>query len=126
MSIRDEYDSKTPKQRKTIRIIGVFVALVILAAIIHACSGPAQAQLVGRSPEPVHVVGLTVQTTAGRRVDGMTVAVLPPIGYVFVDARGARWRIVGGEFGPPSCSSTKCGIRATVTVDPDGASKPTG
>lgn len=94
---------------------------IILAGLLLAVLAiPAQAQLVGRGPEPVHVVGLTVQTTAGRRVDGMTVAVLPPIGYVFVDARGARWRIVGGEFGPPSCSSTKCGIRATVTVEPAG------
>jgi len=126
MSLIDEYNSKPSKTRKTIRTILVFLALVLLAIVVHARSGPAQAQLVGRGPEPVHVVGLTVQTTAGRRVDGMTVAVLPPIGYVFVDARGARWRIVGGEFGPPSCSSTRCGIRATVIVEPDSASKPTG
>ena len=122
MSLKDKFN-KLSKEKK---IVGGLLLLLLFFIVVSIATAPAQAQLVGRGPEPVHVVGLTVQTTAGRRVDGMTVAVLPPIGYVFVDARGGRWRIVGGAFGPPSCSSTKCGIRATVTVEPDGASKPTG
>ena len=54
MSIRDQYDSKTPKQRKTIRIIGVFLALVLIAVIAHACSGPAQAQTYNSLLNPVY------------------------------------------------------------------------
>lgn len=44
MSLIDEYNSKPKKTRKTIRTLGVFLALVLLAIIVHACSGPAQAQ----------------------------------------------------------------------------------
>lgn len=43
MSIRDQYDQLDKKSRKTVRIIGVFIALVFAALIFHACSGPANA-----------------------------------------------------------------------------------
>lgn len=117
MSLIDSYNAKDPKTRKTVRIIGVFLALVFAAFLVHACSGPAQAQLVGRGPEPVHIVALTVKATDGRRIAGTQLGAMPPIGYVFED-NGRRWRIVGGEFGTASCSSTRCAVRVTVTAEP--------
>lgn len=105
---------------KNQKIVGGLALLLLFFIVASTCSAPAGAQfnpsLVGRGPEPVHIVSLTVQTTEGRRVDSMQVAVLPPIGYLFNDRRGGSWRIVGGEFGPPSCSSTRCAIRATAFV----------
>jgi len=117
MSIRDQYDQLDKKSRKTVRIIGVFIALVFAAFLVHACSGSANAQLVGRGPEPVHIVALTVKATDGRRIAGTQLGTMPPIGYVFED-NGRRWRIVGGEFGAASCSTTRCGVRVTVTAEP--------
>ena len=118
MSLKDRFNALTKKQK----IVAGFIVLLVLAIVVSIATAPAQAQfvgnsqMVGRGPEPVHIVSLTVQTTEGRRVDTMQVAVLPPIGYVFKDRRGASWTIVGGEFGPPSCSSTRCAIRATAFV----------
>lgn len=122
MSLKDWYNAKDPKSQKTIKIVAGFILLVLFALVLSQCTAPAKAQfvgnspMVGRSPEPVHIVSLTVETTEGRRVDSMQVAVLPPIGYLFTDRRGTTWEIVGGEFGPPSCSSTRCAIRATAFV----------
>ena len=126
MSLIDEYNSKPSKTRKTIRIIGVFLALVLIAVIAHACVGPAQAQPAGRGPEQVHFADVTVRSTDGRRIEATRVAALPPLGYVFVDDNGRRWRIVGGEFTSNGCSATRCVTRATVTVEPETAIKPTG
>lgn len=112
MSLKDKFDKLSKNQK----IVGGLVLLLLFFIVVSIATAPAQAQLVGRGPEPVHIVSLTVETTAGRRVDSMQVAVLPPIGYVFKDRRGASWTIVGGEFGPPACSSTRCAIRATAFV----------
>lgn len=116
MSLKDWYIAKDRNAQKGIKTIAGFILLVLIALVVSIATAPAQAQLVGRGPEPVHIVSLTVETTEGRRVDSMQVAVLPPIGYVFKDRRGKAWTIVGGEFGPPACSSTRCAIRATAFV----------
>lgn len=117
MSLIDSYNAQDKKTRKTLRILAVFAALVLLAVLVHACSGSANAQLVGRGPEPVHIVALTVKATDGRRIAGTQLGTMPPLGYVFED-NGRRWRIVGGEFGAASCSSTRCAVRVTVTAEP--------
>ncbi len=89
MSKLDQFD---PKTRKTLRVIAIFAALVLLAAVVHACSGPAQAQLAGRNPTPEHFFAVRVVDQAGRTVGGANLAALPPIGY--------HWQgreIVGGS-----------------------------
>lgn len=89
MSKLDQLD---PKTRKTLRVIAIFATLVLLAAVVHACSGPAQAQPAGRNPTAYHYFAVTVVDQAGRRLGGANLSALPPIGY--------RWQgreIVGGS-----------------------------
>lgn len=81
-----------PKTRKTVNVIGFFLALVLLAVLVHACAGPAQAQPAGRNPTAYHYFAVTVVDQAGRRLGGANLSALPPIGY--------RWQgreIVGGS-----------------------------
>lgn len=119
---------------KTQKIVAAFIGLFLLVLIVHACSGPANAQFVGdramapRGPEQVNLFSVEFQTTDGKRIGrGGQMSALPPIGYVYIAATarrergvsgyvGPRYRVVGGEFTDTSCSSTRCVSQATVFV----------
>lgn len=103
-----------PKTRKTVNVIGFFLALVLLAVLVHACAGPAQAQLAGRNPNPDHWFSVTVVDESGSRIGGGSLAALPPIGY--------RWQgreVVGGSIDAAFRDSPQTSTniaRATVVV----------
>lgn len=67
------------------------------ATVVDQWGNPvAQPRYSGRAPEPARLFSVTINDEIGNRVASTQMAALPPLGYHFIDSRGASWVITDG------------------------------